>query len=173
MFKQEIIFTQDECQKIINYHKIIDNVYDSANEKRLGVNYLAYNIPYNDEYEWAYKRMLDFFTQSTNQLINDIPQILHMHRYGVNCSFIKHHDKNKPSRIWNVGVQLNDNYDGGDLNLFYDDKITVNKQMGTGYIFRPEIHHEVTKVTNNERWSLILFLHHNNIVNDLTKKTLF
>ena len=173
MLNQKIIFTLDECVEIINYHKEIDNIYDSSKEKRLHVNYLAYNIPNNQKYGWVFERILNFFIESTSLKIDKTPEIIHLHRYQLNSEFIKHHDKNKPERMWNVGVQLNDQYTGGDLNLFYDETITVNKGIGTSYIFKPEIYHEVTRVTSGERWNLILFLHHNNIVNDLSKKTLF
>lgn len=173
LISQKIIFTSDECKKIINYHTEIHNIYDSSKEKRLHVNYLAYNIPNNEKYGWIFERILNFFIESTSLKINKLPEIVHLHRYELNSEFIKHHDKNKPERMWNIGVQLNEQYIGGNLNLFYDETVTVSKDMGTSYIFRPETYHEVTKITYGERWSLILFLHHDNIVNDLSKKTLF
>lgn len=173
MFTQKIIFTPEECNQIIKYSFKIDNTYDSLIEKNPGINYFAYNIPNTEEYKWVFDRLIMFFIENTNLKLNKPVEVVHLHRYEENCVFAKHHDKNYPSRIWNVGVQLNDDYRGGNLNLFYDEKIRVDKHVGNSYIFRPEVFHEVTKVTRGTRWSLILFLHYENILEEFNKKTLF
>ena len=173
MIYQQKIFTKEECEKIISYSKEIKDTYDSLKEKIPGVNYFAYNIKNTKKYNWIFQRLLNFFTESTKLNIKKLPNILHLHRYNENCVFVKHHDKNYPSRIWNVGVQLSDDYTGGDLNLYYENKVTVGKEIGNSYIFEPEIFHEVTKITKGTRWSLILFLEKENICDDYNKKTLF
>ena len=173
MICQQKIFTKEECEKIISYSKEIKDTYDSLIEKIPGVNYFAYNIKNTEKYNWIFHRLLNFFTESTKLNIKKLPNILHLHRYNENCVFVKHHDKNYPSRIWNVGVQLSDDYTGGDLNLYYENKVTVGKEIGNSYIFEPEIFHEVTKITKGTRWSLILFLEYENVFEELNKKSLF
>jgi len=61
----------------------------------------------------------------------------------------------------------------GHVNLFYDEKTTVAKDIGNSYIFEPEIFHEVTNIESGTRWSLILFLTYENICDDYNNKTLF
>ena len=173
MIYQEKIFTKEECEKIISYSKEIKDTYDSLKEKIPKVNYFSYNIKNNETYNWVFERILQFFCTTTKLKINKYPNTIHLHRYNTNCSFAKHHDKNYPNRIWNVGVQLNNDYIGGDLNLFYDEKTTVAKDIGNSYIFEPEIFHEVTNIDSGTRWSLILFLTYENIYDDYNNKTLF
>lgn len=172
MFKQRVIFTKDECEQIIKYSEDINDIYNSDIERRFGVNYISYNVYNVDKYNWIFTKLLNFFIEETDSKIKENPKIVHMHKYDTGGGFIKHHDKNQPTRVFNIGVQLNDDYEGGELNLYYDNKITVDKIAGNCYIFRPEIFHEVLKVREGARWSLILFLHYDNLVNDLTKKNL-
>lgn len=174
MFVEEVIFTAEECREIINYSSEIENIYDSfEKEKTPGVVYVSYNISNDGKYKWVFDRILNFFVKKTDLEINQNPNIIHLHRYNKNCMFAKHHDKNESRRVWNVGVQLTNDYEGGELNLFYTNKITVDRRVGNCYIFRPEVFHEVTKVTEGTRWSLILFLFYENIREKLSDKTLF
>jgi hypothetical protein len=55
--------------------------------------------------------------------------------------------------------------------LVVGDLITIDKTDGNTYLFKSEIFHEVTPITNGERWSLIMFLHYDHI-SEKPKKTL-
>ena len=171
MFYQKVIFTEDECKKIINTHYGNPNPYYSENENRKGVKYVAYPINPSVEGEWIFSKLKNFFINHTNINIVTPPEKMYLHHYKINDGFKKHWDKNKPEREWNIGIQLNSNFAGGDFNLFYDEKITIDKVDGNSYIFKSEVFHEVTPITEGERWSLIMFLHYEHI-NQKPKKSL-
>ena len=101
------------------------------------------------------------------------PDEFFINKYEKNCSFALHNDGYDFKRIWRLVVQLSDDYTGGDLNLYLDKKIKIKKNIGNCVMFRPEIFHEVIKITKGTRWSLILFLEKENICDDYNKKTLF
>lgn len=171
MFIQETIFTKEECDKIITNHLNDPKPYYAENEKRKDVKYVAYTILPGKEGKWIFDRLKQFFTKNTGVEITAIPEKMHLHHYKTNDGFKKHWDKNKPERVWNIGIQLNSGFIGGDFNLFFDDKITIDKTEGNTYLFKSEIFHEVTPITNGERWSLIMFLHYDHI-SEKPKKTL-
>lgn len=171
MFTQEIIFTKEECIEIITNHINHPKPYYAENEKRKDIKYVAYTIDPNKEGKWIFDKLKNFFTRNTGINVVSIPEKMYLHQYNLNDGFKKHWDKNKPEREWNLGIQLNDGFVGGDFNLFFDDKITINKTEGNTYLFKSEVFHEVTPITYGERWSLIMFLHYEHI-SEKSKKTL-
>ena len=72
---------------------------------------------------------------------------------------IKHMDFNSnfPNRRWNLGIQLNDEYEDGDLELkLSDDSIMkVEKGIGNTIVFLSDIEHRVTGVKNGNRYTLV------------------
>ena len=67
-----------------------------------------------------------------------------------------------PTKIWNVGVCLNDNYQGGDFTV-YDPTIILPKEAGSIYSFESQRPHEVSPILSGERWSIIGFLERGHI----------
>ena len=105
----------------------------------------------------------NFFEIKTGISIIEIRPELHFHIYEPN-DYFGIHDDNMDSRVFSVGVLLNDNFDGGDFLLYPTDKnITLDKSAGNSYIFPVSIKHEVTKITKGNRYSLIWFLKNTNI----------
>jgi predicted 2-oxoglutarate/Fe(II)-dependent dioxygenase YbiX len=68
-----------------------------------------------------------------------------------------------------VGVCLNNDYDGGEFVL-YNPEEPLPKETGIIYTFPSQRIHEVKKIIKGERWSIIGFLHIDNL--DLQKKSL-
>ncbi len=99
-----------------------------------------------------------------NILIKDLKplDILHIHKYKEGDYFKKHKDNLYPTQIHNIGVCLNDDYVGGEFVLYEPDEVLPKKQ-GELYTFRSLRYHEVKEITNGERWSIICFLHIENI----------
>ena len=61
-----------------------------------------------------------------------------------------------------MGVCLNDNYDGGEFVL-YNPEEQLPKETGNIYTFPSVRLHEVKKIIKGERWSIIGFLHIDNL----------
>jgi predicted 2-oxoglutarate/Fe(II)-dependent dioxygenase YbiX len=63
-------------------------------------------------------------------------------------------------KAWNVGIVLNNDFDGGDYIIYdeNDDKIIIDKKIGNVCLYQSQTPHEVTPVLNGERWSIAMFI---------------
>ena len=68
-----------------------------------------------------------------------------------------------------MGVCLNDNYEGGEF-ILHNPEFFLPKKSGEIYTFPSARMHEVKEILNGERWSIIGFLHIDNL--DFPKKSL-
>lgn len=158
MIYQQSIFTIDECNTIIELIKT-DNRYWDSNDR----NYKSLLILNELHTNWIFEKLKNFFQIQTGISIIEIRPELHFHIYEPN-DYFGIHDDNMDSRVFSVGVLLNDNFTGGDFILYPNDKsITLDKSAGNSYIFTVNIKHEVTKIIKGERYSLIWFLKNTNI----------
>ena len=173
IYCEDTLFTSYECEKLIKLSQETGEFYNSAEEKIPGVLYHKHTIKNTENTNWIFERLTNHFITKTNLCLRTAPDEFFINKYEKNCSFALHHDGYDFKKIWSLVVQLSDDYTGGDLNLYYENKVTVGKEIGNSYIFEPEIFHEVTKITKGTRWSLILFLEKENICDDYNKKTLF
>lgn len=170
--KQEILFTKEECYKIISYKNEFD-ISDLSQKNRIdkGVGltnkkYDFYWIEKNNTTNWVFDRLFNWFYEQTNTkvLMNTIVKGF-LHNYKAGDVFPKHIDRVGiyKNRIYNVGIQLSDggDYDGGDYVIYNYDltKEHISKKIGNCYYYDAGQSHEVTQITNGERWS---FLHHIN-----------
>ena len=155
---QQTIFTIDECNAIINLIKT-DNRYWDSNDR----NYKSLLILNEVHTNWIFEKLKKFFEEQTGISIIEVRPELHFHIYEPN-DYFGIHDDNMDSRVFSVGVLLNDNFDGGDFILYPNNKtIRLDKSVGNSYIFPVNIKHEVTKIIKGERYSLIWFLKNTNI----------
>jgi predicted 2-oxoglutarate/Fe(II)-dependent dioxygenase YbiX len=158
-----IKFTKNECEKIINFSNTIEKKHSSyyfSNTDK--INYFVWNIYRNVDTEWIFNKIESFFTYKTGIKIKKPLDILHIHKYKEGDYFKKHKDNLYPTQIHNIGVCLNDDYVGGEFVLYEPDEVLPKKQ-GELYTFRSLRYHEVKEITNGERWSIICFLHIENI----------
>ena len=166
----ETSFSGEECESIINLTNELPRIqpYYSKNNN-FKVEYSAWKLNLNDDTRWIFEKISLFFMSKTNLKIKKELDKLYIHRYNVGQQFEKHNDTHYVTQIHNVGVCLNDNYDGGDFILYEPDEI-IPKVQGKIYTFPSSQYHEVKEILKGERWSIIGFLHFENI--ELTNRSL-
>ena len=192
MIYQEIIFTKEECEKIIDYKNkyesflvtpkssLIKNtriVYHkennfNGNSKEDGVNwtkkYNVWDIPINEDTIWFYDKIYTWFINISSVKLNkDIyfnnPNAAHkLHEYVIGDKFDLHMDKNENNldRIWNLGIQLNSNYNGGDYICYNKETpIFISKETGNVVAYTSDTLHQITEITNGNRYSMVIKIH--------------
>ena len=206
MIHQEVIFTKEECEKIIAYKdkydlflvtpktSLIENtqtVYHKENDfngikTEVGKNwvkkYNVWDIPINSETNWFYDRIYDWFINISGVKIDkniyfNNPESAHkLHEYGVGDKFDLHKDKNENTIdwIWNLGIQLNSNYVGGDYICYNanNEIINISKENGNVVAYQSDILHEIKEITSGVRYSMVIKIHSWELIHK-NKKSLF
>lgn len=149
-----ISFTKDECEQIINLSKTLKKV--ERDESPRPISYDFYSIGWNENTRWIFDRMDSYFTETTGIKVVKSLDAIHLFDYSVGDRFGKHRDIYYPGQVWNIGVCLNEDYEGGDFALYNPNKI-LPKITGSIYTFECKQEHEVLEVTKGNRWSLIGF----------------
>ena len=162
MLIQSILFTKDECESIINlkdkYPLLGDNGrWDEFNNFR----YKFYALDHLPDIDWVIDRMCNYFEKETNLHIFLRPTKLNLHHYTSGDEFSKHIDTGTPIKEWNVGIILNEDFEGGDYLVFdkNDKPIFIDKKIGNVCIYQSQTPHQVTPIINGERWSIAMFIH--------------
>ena len=62
------------------------------------------------------------------------------------------------TRKISITVNLNDNYEGGNLQFFSDKTYEFNPPRGDAIAFPSFLPHRVTPITKGERWSLVAWI---------------
>jgi predicted 2-oxoglutarate/Fe(II)-dependent dioxygenase YbiX len=166
----DINFTEQECKNIINLRYELEEMKSNKffpNNKNL--SYSVWNVYRNDNTQWIFDKLFLFFEKKIGIKIIKQIDILHIHRYLKGEKFHKHTDEYFPTQIYNIGVCLNDEYGGGEF-ILYNPTIELPKKTGSIYTFKSSRQHEVKEITDGERWSMICFLHIENL--DLKKQLL-
>jgi hypothetical protein len=193
MLYQEVIFTKEECEKIIKYKdkydlflvtpktSLIENtrtVYHKENNYNgikieLGKDwvkkYNVWDIPINQETIWFYDKIYTWFISISGVKIDkniyfNNPNAAHkLHEYVVGDKFDLHVDKNDDvlDRIWNLGIQLNSDYEGGDY-ICYDrngSPIYISKKIGNVVAYQSDVLHEISEIKNGVRYSMVIKIH--------------
>lgn len=154
---QKVLFTPNECENIISLNK--ENLQRWKNTDR---EYKSASIMLNDTTEWIFEKLKNFFEETIGTKIVKLKEEIHFHTFSVGNRFDIHND-NMDSRLFSVGVLLNDNFEGGDFKLYTANEIVLNKMVGNSYIFDVKIPHEISSINSGTRYSLIWFIQNNNI----------
>lgn len=162
-----IKFTKEECTSIINLSLELDGIKRDVNSKnverpRENISYTYYNIYKNKKVEWIFNKITDYLTHEKNIEVVNPFDVIHLHKYLSGNKFERHRDIYYPNQLLNVGVCLNDDYDGGDF-ILYNPTIIIPKKQGLIYSFKNTTEHEVKEITSGIRYSLILFLFKDNV----------
>jgi hypothetical protein len=166
----ENFFTKNECETIINLtEKLKSNHSDKYFKNNDGIEYLVWSVNRNSETQWIFDRMFFYFENETNIKIKEPINTVFVHKYVVGNRFKKHVDKTDNNQLHNIGVCLNDDYEGGWFKL-YDPDLILPKKQGEIYTFKSARPHEVMEILEGERWSIISFLHLENL--DIKKNSL-
>lgn len=156
------MFTKDECENIIKIAKSYEIKTSNDYFDNINIKYKTYNIDRNDNTDWIFQKMFKYFEKTTSIKITKPLEILHIHNYKKGDVFKKHKDNLYPTQIHNIGVCLNDDYEGGEF-ILYEPYELLPKKQGEIYTFKSLRTHEVKEITNGERWSIIAFLHIDNL----------
>ena len=162
MLNQSILFTKEECDYIIELKNRYPLLGDNGRwEEFDNFKYKFYTLEYLTDIDWVIKRTCDHFEKEINLHIFHRPTKLNLHHYTIGDEFGKHIDTGTPIKEWNVGIILNDNFDGGDYIIFdkNDNPIVIDKKIGNVCIFQSQIPHQVTPITKGERWAIAMFIH--------------
>jgi hypothetical protein len=205
MIYQEVIFTKEECDNIINYKEKYDSflitpewsllnnsrtVYHKEKnfngmEVEFGKDwvkkYNVWDIPINEETIWFYDKIYTWFISISGVKIDksiyfNNPNCAHkLHEYVIGSKFDLHIDKNDENldRIWNLGIQLNSEYDGGDYICYNknNNPIFISKEIGNVVAYSSDVLHEITEIKNGIRYSMVIKIHSWELFNK-NKKTL-
>lgn len=157
ILKEKILFSKEESESIISYNETHITNWMMGDRK-----YNSQPINYSLDTKWLFDKLKDFAERETNIEIRTIKKTIHFHKFTKGDWFGKHNDV-RDSRLYAVGVLLNDNFEGGDFKLYNPNEIILNKVIGNTYLFNVRIDHEITRILKGERYSLLWFLDHNHI----------
>jgi hypothetical protein len=184
MVYQKVIFTEKECNEIIGYIKQYENflvtpknslientrtVFYEDTEIRWVKKYNVWDIPIDENTKWFYDRIYTWFSDTTKVKLDrdsyfNTPNAAHkLHEYTAGDKFDLHIDKSWDNldRIWNLGIQLNSNYTGGDY-ICYDEEnqpIYLSKEVGNVVAYNSDTLHEITEILSGIRYSLVIKVH--------------
>jgi len=174
MICQEKLYSKKECTDIIKYsgtYTDTDNYFkgnhfileqNKINFLNNPTSYKVFVIPRNSKTDWMFSKILTWF-KSINQIpkgfIEDVTSCT-LHRYSVGDEFTLHVDVNTscPDRVYNLGIQLNSDYTGGEYICIdkTDNEVILNKETGTAVGYSCNVPHKINKITRGERWSIVM-----------------
>jgi hypothetical protein len=157
ILKEKILFNKEECESIINDTSGHIRIWDK-NDRR----YNSQTIQYSENTKWIFDKLKTFFEEETGLAILKLKEIIHFHKFKEYNWFDKHNDVTD-NRLYAVGVLLNDNFFGGDFKMYDKNNTILNKKIGNTYVFDVRLEHEITPITNGERYSLLWFLQNEHI----------
>lgn len=163
-----ISFTKKECDDIISLSKTLPKT--ERDESPRPISYDFYSIGWNSETKWIFDRLDLFFTENTGIKVLKSLDAVHLFDYSVGDRFVRHKDIYYHNQIHNIGVALNEDYEGGEFVLYEPEYKILPKKTGSIYTFKHSYEHEVLEVTKGNRWSLIGFYFYEHL--DL-KKNIF
>jgi predicted 2-oxoglutarate/Fe(II)-dependent dioxygenase YbiX len=162
MLIQSILFTKEECDYIIGLKNKYPQQGDNGRwEEFDDFRYKFHTLEYASDIDWIIKRLCDFFEFKMGLTIFIRPTKLNLHHYTRGDEFGKHIDTGSPIKEWNVGIVLNEDFEGGDYVIFdkNNNPVIIDKKIGNVCIYQSQTPHQVTPITNGERWALAMFIH--------------
>lgn len=171
MVFEEKLFTESECELIINLSEPIlkansNHSYD-VNTGRVTYSNESFKKSYNvsivnnnEKSAWVFERLLKWFSEKTNISLKSGVTLSGglVHTYNIGDCFEKHVDINDEfiDRRYNIGIQLNKDYEGGDYNYWINNQIySFPKEPGTTILYPVDILHEVTEIKRGNRISFV------------------
>ncbi len=163
------LFTEDECKEIIKIGTLLDQMNGGVNKKNIidkekRICKLSW-IKFNEDTKFIYERISNatislnerFFKFDLTGFVEDFQfteykEPDNFYTYHVDSFF------NYITRKLSVTLQLTqeDQYEGGDLELFYEEKpLKMKKNIGKLIVFPSYTLHRVLPVTKGTRHSLV------------------
>jgi PKHD-type hydroxylase len=172
MFKYTTVknfLTKDECDSIMKYSLAnyeLKNATvrgDLVPDKKSRVSDVAF-INYDDKFSFMndrFKELLFPIINIKGHELNFENNIYQFTEYKVGEFYDWHIDvgiqDNQKTRYCSTVIQLNNDYDGGELQLKPDGDgiLTLEKGVGNLFVFLSSMIHKVAPVTNGTRYSLV------------------
>jgi predicted 2-oxoglutarate/Fe(II)-dependent dioxygenase YbiX len=164
--------TKEECKEILNFSlenlnlnpAEIDNDYD----KNTNTNVRKSNVAF-----YSYYKKFPFLLENMTELLNNNIDVkgfdlnyenseFQFTEYNFGDFFNWHKDNNGNTitefdRYCSIVIQLNDEYENGDLQIetTNNEILTIEKSIGTLFIFLSDTQHRVTTITDGNRYTLV------------------
>ncbi len=180
MFYEEKIFSKEECTEILNFKNIytdfffrkgekyidtenhrIEQLVGMENGKKMGKFFNVWDIPNDENSEWVFNKLITWFSNVSGVKIKENIKRSNcsLHKYSKGDLFMRHIDlvDQFSNRRWNVGIQLNSDYDGGEY-ICYNENVPhiFSKEEGTALFYKSDVEHEIKEIIKGERWSIVL-----------------
>jgi PKHD-type hydroxylase len=173
------VFTRKECKKIIEfgekeigfYKGVIQGEIDGFSEREEYKEYrdseVCFIYPHEDT-DWIFERIAFHITNLNQEYFKfdlfGMSEGIQLTKYiAPSGKYKKHIDLgySKSIRKLSVTVQLSDEdeYEGGELNLYLDEiPVVMQKAQGSMSAFPSFVMHEVKPVTKGTRYSLVVWV---------------
>jgi PKHD-type hydroxylase len=182
----ENFLTKDECENLLKYslenHKLRNATVGGGGEQHLSkevrISDVAF-INYNEKFPFLsdrFKELLYPHIKVKGHELGFENNIYQFTEYKIGEFYDWHVDvgvhEGMKNRYCSTVIQLNDNYEGGELQLMTDEETTLTLKRGVGnlFVFLSSITHRVAPVKTGVRYSLVNWFKTNPIEN--YKKTL-
>ena len=164
--------TKEECDKILNFtsDNLILKPAEIASKHYDGINTDSRksNVVFH-----PYYKKFPFLLEKTTKLLNDNISVkgfdldyehseFQFTEYNIGDFFSWHkdndtHDITELDRYCSIVIQLNNEYENGDLELKFpnEESIIIEKGIGNLIIFSSDILHRVTAVESGKRYTLV------------------
>ena len=172
MFRQEVLFTKEECREILNQIQELNSLV-LAWDRTIGRDGAS-------EYNSFRKSKISFFNSdmvkdiilpkisSLDSTIISLPKIINIVKYNKGDYFKIHRDSSDgvyETRLKTIIIQLSDNtYDGCILKVYENHTHHIcSSEIGNTIIFDSTHKHEITPMLKGERYALVCWLEKNNL----------
>ena len=169
MFRQEVLFTKEECNEI----RMSTSNYSGAKVRR------NYNTTEHGS-KYVRKSKVSHFNSdmvkdiilpkisSLDSTIISLPKIINIVKYNKGDYFKIHRDNSDgvyETRLKTIIIQLSDNtYDGCILKVYENHTHHIcSSEIGNTIIFDSTHKHEITPMLKGERYALVCWLEKNNL----------
>jgi len=199
MIIQQKIFNQQEINTVLSWRDTYRELYANPIDEQINPEenyvgqvygdwvktYKCFNIPRTSETQWMFQKLLDWFSDKTGIKTRDYSDItfqedktkdllMTLHGYSSGDRFDRHVDIQPgvfSDRLYNIGVQLNDDYEGGDYIIWDENDIEskFDKVAGTAVAYDIRFWHQITPITQGTRWSIVFPVLKNHL---LTKRVI-
>lgn len=178
--RSELMFTQEECEKIINISKDIYSVSASVGGTEESSEILKnirsaqiYHVQSTEENRWIYDKIAGIVSIVNNEYFKysvfGITHDMQLLEYRSDEEVVGHYDwhadagTGEPAtRKISLVVQLTNpkNYTGCNLVVNnYGTEITANREQGSVHLFPSYMVHKVTNIISGTRYALIVWIH--------------
>ncbi len=175
-----LMFTQQECQKIIDLTKIfypasasVGGSYDNSKISKQIRSANIFTLENDDENRWIFEKVAKIISIANNIHFDyDIAGISHglqLIQYSSDMEVKGHYDWHIDAgagepvyRKISFTAQLSDpnDYDGCELIINnHANQVTGTKERGSVHLFPSYMPHKVTPITRGERYALVIWIH--------------